>query len=199
MLRSARRSWAGVRARRPTHFTEYKDFVTPELDLDELVWPRNEPGTRVRPPARRDHRLPRRGGRASQARRQRAPAARARAERRVQRRSVRASSPRPTRDWPTCSTPSRCGSRSTRRSVATCSTAGRRSPTCTGRVRRIRAFPPRLMHVLAGNAPGVTGDHASPDGALTKGVHLLKLPSNDLLHRHRDPAHDGRSSTPTTR
>ena len=28
----------------PEHFTEYKDFATPELDLDELVWPRNEPG-----------------------------------------------------------------------------------------------------------------------------------------------------------
>ena len=26
------------------HHTEYKDFATPKLDLDELIWPRNEPG-----------------------------------------------------------------------------------------------------------------------------------------------------------
>ena len=49
-----------------------------------------------------------------------------------------------------------------------------------GRVRRVRAFPPRLVHVLAGNTPGVTGITVAR-GALTKGVHLLKLPSNDLL------------------
>jgi hypothetical protein len=49
-----------------------------------------------------------------------------------------------------------------------------------GRVRRVRAFPPRLVHVLAGNTPGVTGITIAR-GALTKGVHLLKLPSNDLL------------------
>jgi hypothetical protein len=49
-----------------------------------------------------------------------------------------------------------------------------------GRVRKIRAFPPRLVHVLAGNAPGVTAGTIAR-GALTKGVHLLKLPSNDLF------------------
>lgn len=49
-----------------------------------------------------------------------------------------------------------------------------------GRIRRIRAFPPRLVHVLAGNAPGVTAGSIAR-GALTKGVHLLKLPSNDLF------------------
>lgn len=49
-----------------------------------------------------------------------------------------------------------------------------------GRVRHIRAFPPRLVHVLAGNSPGVTASTVAR-GALTKGVHLLKLPSNDLL------------------
>jgi hypothetical protein len=48
-----------------------------------------------------------------------------------------------------------------------------------GRVRRVRAFPPRLVHVLAGNAPGVTAGSIAR-GALSKGVHLLKLPSNDL-------------------
>ena len=49
-----------------------------------------------------------------------------------------------------------------------------------GRIRRIRAFPPRLVHVLAGNAPGVTAASIAR-GALSKGVHLLKLPSNDLF------------------
>ena len=53
-------------------------------------------------------------------------------------------------------------------------------PDLHGRVRRIRAFPPRLVHVLAGNAPGVTGGTIAR-GALSKGVHLLKLPSNDLF------------------
>jgi hypothetical protein len=49
-----------------------------------------------------------------------------------------------------------------------------------GRVRRVRAYPPRLVHVLAGNAPGVTAATILR-GALTKGVNLLKLPSNDLF------------------
>jgi hypothetical protein len=53
-------------------------------------------------------------------------------------------------------------------------------PDLTGRVRRVRAYPPRLVHVLAGNAPGVTAATILR-GALTKGVHLLKLPSNDLF------------------
>ncbi|WP_280155458.1 acyl-CoA reductase [Piscinibacter sp. XHJ-5] len=50
----------------------------------------------------------------------------------------------------------------------------------SGRRHRIRAFPPRLIHVIAGNAPGVAGMSVMR-GALTKGVHLLKLPSNDLF------------------
>jgi hypothetical protein len=49
-----------------------------------------------------------------------------------------------------------------------------------GCVRRVRAYPPRLVHVLAGNAPGVTAATILR-GALTKGVNLLKLPSNDLF------------------
>lgn len=51
--------------------------------------------------------------------------------------------------------------------------------TPSGRKARIRAFPPRLVHIVAGNAPGVTAMTVAR-GALTKGVHLLKLPSNDL-------------------
>lgn len=49
-----------------------------------------------------------------------------------------------------------------------------------GRKAFVRAYPPRLIHVLAGNAPGVATTSIIR-GALTKGVHLLKLPSNDLF------------------
>jgi hypothetical protein len=44
----------------------------------------------------------------------------------------------------------------------------------------IRAFPPRLIHILAGNAPGQAAN-AIIQSSLTKGVHLLKMPSNDLF------------------
>ncbi|UGQ11194.1 long-chain-fatty-acyl-CoA reductase [Yinghuangia sp. ASG 101] len=50
----------------------------------------------------------------------------------------------------------------------------------SGRRHRVRAFPPRLVHILAGNAPGVSA-LSIIRGALTKGVHLFKLPSNDLF------------------
>jgi acyl-CoA reductase LuxC len=50
----------------------------------------------------------------------------------------------------------------------------------SGRRHRIRAFPPRLVHIVAGNAPGVSALSVIR-GALTKGVHLLKIPSNDLF------------------
>ena len=49
-----------------------------------------------------------------------------------------------------------------------------------GQTARVRAFPPRLVHILAGNAPGVSV-LSIMRGALVKGVHLLKLPSNDLF------------------
>ncbi|MGA8708536.1 MAG: acyl-CoA reductase [Steroidobacteraceae bacterium] len=49
-----------------------------------------------------------------------------------------------------------------------------------GRLCRIRAYPPRLIHVLAGNTPGVAAGSIIT-ASLTKGVHLLKLPSNDLF------------------
>ncbi|MGE0383390.1 MAG: acyl-CoA reductase [Gammaproteobacteria bacterium] len=50
----------------------------------------------------------------------------------------------------------------------------------SGRTARMRAFPPRCVHILAGNVPGVAASSIAR-GALTKGVHLLKLPSNDLF------------------
>jgi len=49
-----------------------------------------------------------------------------------------------------------------------------------GSTSRVRAFPPRLVHILAGNTPGVTAT-SIVRGALSKGVHLLKLPSDDLF------------------
>lgn len=45
---------------------------------------------------------------------------------------------------------------------------------------RIRAYPPRLVHVLAGNAP-IVAAMTVVRGAITKSVSLLKLPSNDLF------------------
>jgi len=50
----------------------------------------------------------------------------------------------------------------------------------SGRRHRVRAFPPRLVHIVAGNAPGVSALSVIR-GALVKGVNLLKLPSNDLF------------------
>ena len=50
----------------------------------------------------------------------------------------------------------------------------------SGRTHRIRAFPPRLIHIMAGNSPGVSA-LTIIRGALTKGVNLLKIPSNDLF------------------
>jgi hypothetical protein len=52
--------------------------------------------------------------------------------------------------------------------------------TPSGRTVRSRAFPPRLIHVVAGNAAGVTALTVLR-GAISKGVHLIKLPSNDLF------------------
>lgn len=44
----------------------------------------------------------------------------------------------------------------------------------------VRAFPPRIVHILAGNAP-IVPPISIVRGALTKGVHLLKMPSNDMF------------------
>ncbi len=57
---------------------------------------------------------------------------------------------------------------------------GWRATSTNWGVARVRAFPPRLIHVLAGNAPGVAAQSVMR-GALVKGVNLLKLPSNDLF------------------
>jgi hypothetical protein len=44
----------------------------------------------------------------------------------------------------------------------------------------IRAFPPRMVHVLAGNAP-IVPPVTIVRGAISKGVHLMKMPSNDMF------------------
>jgi hypothetical protein len=44
----------------------------------------------------------------------------------------------------------------------------------------VRAFPVRMVHVLAGNAPGVSAISLARS-ALVKGASLFKLPSNDLF------------------
>ena len=49
-----------------------------------------------------------------------------------------------------------------------------------GSLMRVRPFPARILHVLAGNAPGMAAT-AIVRGSLSRGVHLLKLPSNDLF------------------
>jgi hypothetical protein len=49
----------------------------------------------------------------------------------------------------------------------------------SGRTHSVRAYPPRIVHIMAGNAAGAAGLTVIWS-ALTKGVHLLKLPSNDL-------------------
>lgn len=53
-------------------------------------------------------------------------------------------------------------------------------PTTRGGRHRVRAFPPRMLHIPAGNSPVVSALTIAR-GALCKGVHLLKLPSNDLF------------------
>jgi len=52
--------------------------------------------------------------------------------------------------------------------------------TVRGSTVSIRAFPPRVVHILAGNAP-IVPPITIVRGALSKGVHLLKMPSNDMF------------------
>jgi hypothetical protein len=53
-------------------------------------------------------------------------------------------------------------------------------PRPTGHPGRVRAFPPRLVHVIAGNTPAVAVT-TIVRGALSKGVNLIKVPANDLF------------------
>jgi acyl-CoA reductase LuxC len=159
----------------------YGRFATPRLDLDELVWPRREPGPAFDTPVaeivdvlvalgewlRADPR-----GVVAEALEH----------------SVRAGPlPRPLLEFSYAN----IGKPFDRRSIAfqierelggTDVLDGWReiADAPSGRPARIRAFPPRLVHIVAGNAPGVSAQTVLR-AALTKGVHLLKLPSNDLF------------------
>lgn len=57
---------------------------------------------------------------------------------------------------------------------------GWRERSVRGRTVHVRAFPPRIVHILAGNAP-IVPPISIVRGAISKGVHLLKMPSNDLF------------------
>jgi len=57
---------------------------------------------------------------------------------------------------------------------------GWRERKVRGRTVQVRAFPPRLVHILAGNAP-IVPPITIVRGAISKGVHLLKMPSNDMF------------------
>jgi hypothetical protein len=54
------------------------------------------------------------------------------------------------------------------------------APDPWGGSHQIRAFPPRLAHVVAGNTPG-TAAVTIVRGALTRGVNLMKIGSDDLF------------------
>ena len=57
---------------------------------------------------------------------------------------------------------------------------GWRDRIVRGRKIQVRAFPARIVHILAGNAP-IVPPVTIVRGAITKGVHLLKMPSNDMF------------------
>src|SRR3546814_17011466 len=61
---------------------------------------------------------------------------------------------------------------------------GWRERVVQGRKVSIRAFPPRIVHILAGNAP-IVPPITIVRGAITKGVHLMKMPSNDMRSEER--------------
>ena len=60
----------------------------------------------------------------------------------------------------------------------------------TGRKSFVRAFAPRLIHVLPGNSPGVAVKSIA-QGALVKAVNLFKMSSSDPFTTVRRPADDG--------
>lgn len=49
-----------------------------------------------------------------------------------------------------------------------------------GRVHQVKAAAPRILHIMAGNAPMVAATTIT-SSALVRGFHVLKLPSNDLF------------------
>ena len=162
-----------------TSFVEYADFTTPSLDLDELIWPRNEPGPAFDLPLSEiiDF-LAAVGARMELDRNEHLQEA--------LEASVACSALGPRilthayRGLAHIFDPESLWFQVDQEVGRDALDGWKEVVDLHGRVRHIRAFPPRLVHVLAGNAPGVTGGSIAR-GALSKGVHLLKLPSNDLF------------------
>jgi hypothetical protein len=163
----------------PDNSTDYREFTTPQLDLDELVWPRSEPGPAfdlalteiIDFLATVGERLVLEANEHLQ---------------RALEESVACSALGPrilTKSYEALAhvfDPRSLWFQVDNEVGRDALEGWKEVPDVNGRVRRIRAFPPRLVHVLAGNAPGVTAGSIAR-GALSKGVHLLKLPSNDLF------------------
>jgi hypothetical protein len=160
-------------------YTEYKDFSTPRLDLDELVWPRSEPGPAFDLPLAEivdflvavGEQLDLDSNEHLQKALEASVACSALGAR-ILTKAYESLGHAFDADSLWFQVDNEVG-----RDVLD---GWRQVPDVHGRIRRIRAFPPRLVHVLAGNAPGVTAGSIAR-GALSKGVHLLKLPSNDLF------------------
>jgi len=155
-------------------------FTTPALDLDQLVWPRSEPGPAFDVPlAEIIDVLVATGERMS-----RDPDG-TMAQACAEAKKVSPLDPQVLED-----DYARLGSHLDRRAMEAMVRhelgggdvldGWREIVTGYGQTARVRAFPPRLVHILAGNAPGVSV-LSIMRGALVKGVHLLKLPSNDLF------------------
>ena len=154
-------------------------FSTPKLDLDALVWPRSEPGPAFETPIREVIDFLVEAGRALDL--DRNPVLQEALEasvsvnplgRRILENTYRGLARLFERDALTFQVEQEVGSE------AIDGWAEVQRPD--GAVARVRAFPPRLVHVLAGNTPVVAAT-TIVRGALSKGVHLLKLPANDLF------------------
>ena len=163
----------------PGNATEYKEFTTPQLDLDELVWPRSEPGPAFDLTLKEiidflaaiGERMDLEENEYLQHALEQSVACSA-LGRRILTKSYQALAH--------AFSPKSLWFQVDNEVGRDLLDGWKEVPDVNGRVRRIRAFPPRLVHVLAGNAPGVTAGSIAR-GALSKGVHLLKLPSNDLF------------------
>ena len=168
-------------ARRPTTSPSTKDFATPRARSRRAGVAPRRAGTGVRPPASpRSSTSSSRWASGSSSTTTSTCSTRSRRASRSAR-SGRASSPRPTRAGPACSSGQSLWfqvDQEVGRDVLDGWTRGRRPPTagCAGSARSRRASS-TCSPATRPASPAIT----IARGALTKGVHLLKLPSNDLF------------------
>ncbi len=163
-----------------THGRPGAAFTAPALDLDRLVWPRTEPGPAFHVPVAEIVDLLVETGEALKADREGLLAE-------ALERMVRVS-PLPAEVlerayavlWRSFQRPGLYAQIDHELGGADVLDGWREVRLPDDRLAAIRAFPPRLVHIIAGNAPGVAA-MSVVRGALTKGVNLLKLPSNDLF------------------